>query len=89
MAASNERLEREKNITETPRNVGLTLTVKVTAYDKGTLEVDGTPMDGHITDAAGEAWLAAAMVIAQKLHHFQREVARRQAAQHDTTEETS
>lgn len=78
MPASPERLENEKNIKETPKNAGLTLTIEVTAYDKGLLQVDGTPLQG-VSVSDPEAWLEAGIVIAQKLQQLQREAAKRRA----------
>ncbi len=47
----------------TPRNKGLTLTLKVTAYDNGMVEVDGIPINVEPHHDAGRGWLGAAHVI--------------------------
>lgn len=76
MPRSPKQLEIEKNIDETSRNVGLTQTITITAYDKGILQIDGTPLQG-VSVEDPEAWLEAGIVIAQKLAQLQREAAKR------------
>jgi hypothetical protein len=44
-------------------------------------EPDGTPLNDPKADSPEAAWLTAVMVISQKLRDFEREVAKRQAAQ--------
>jgi hypothetical protein len=78
MPATPERLRREMDIKSTPKDVGLTLTITLTAYDTGMLMVDGTPMVDHQKDDDAHAWLTAGMVLAQKIRDFQRVVAKRQ-----------
>jgi len=43
--ASIKRIRECWNVKPTPRDKGLTLTVKVTAYDNGMVEVDGIPIN--------------------------------------------
>lgn len=79
MPASPERLQREKNIKETPKNAGLTLTITLTAYDNGLLELDTKPVGDHKADSDARRWMSVAMVISQKLRDFQHEAEKRQA----------
>lgn len=67
MAISEERLRAESTIIATPLDAGLEMTIKVKAYDKGIVEVDGVPMN----DAG---WLGAAVVVAQKVEFLSREL---------------
>ena len=63
MSASHERISREveQAMRPTAGDSGLELTLTVTAYDKGMIQVDGVPM-------AGNGWLSAAEVVAQEAH---------------------
>ena len=45
MPASIKRIRESWSVKPTPRDKGLTLTVKVTAYDNGMVEVDGIPIN--------------------------------------------
>jgi hypothetical protein len=47
------------------------MTIKVVAYDRGVVQVDGTPMDD-------DKWLGAAVVVAQKVELLHREFRARQ-----------
>ena len=71
MSASHERISREveQAMRPTAGDSGLELTLTVTAYDKGMIQVDGVPM-------AGNGWLSAAEVVVQKLTELQRQVKR-------------
>jgi hypothetical protein len=71
MSASHEPIIREieQAMRPTPGGAGLELTITITAYDKGMIQVDGVPM-------AGNGWLSAAEVVVQKLTEFRRQVKR-------------
>ncbi|MBA2574960.1 MAG: hypothetical protein H0V02_09280 [Nocardioidaceae bacterium] len=61
------------NVKTTPRNKGLTLTLKVTAYDNGMVEVDGIPINVEPHHDAGRGWLGAAHVITTTLKEFRQQ----------------
>ena len=56
---------------------GLTLTLKVTAYDNGMVEVDGIPINVEPTYDQGHGWLGAADVITTTLNEFRKDAAAR------------
>jgi hypothetical protein len=62
------------NVTRTARDKGLTLTIKVTAYDNGMVEVDGIPINESPAYDQGGGWLGAADVIMTTLNEFRRQV---------------
>ncbi|MFF5264243.1 hypothetical protein ACFY4C_35405 [Actinomadura viridis] len=80
MPASLKRIRETMNVEPTPRNKGLTLTLKLTAYDNGMLELDTVPLNDHKTDDDVTGWLAAAEVITATLNEFHRQVAARAAS---------
>lgn len=43
MPGTLKRIRDEMDVKPTPRGKGLTLTLRVTAYDNGMIEVDGVP----------------------------------------------
>jgi hypothetical protein len=43
MPASLKRIRKSMSVKPTARDRGLTLSIKVTAYDNGMVEVDGSP----------------------------------------------
>jgi hypothetical protein len=70
MAASLKRIRESMSVKTTTREKGLTLTIKVTAYDNGMVEVDGIPINespGY--DQGG----GAADVITTTLNEFRRQ----------------
>jgi hypothetical protein len=60
-------------VTTTTRDKGLTLTIKVTAYDNGMVEVDGIPINESPAYDSGGGWLGAADVITTTLKDFRRQ----------------
>lgn len=60
----------------TSRDKGLTLTVRVTAYDNGMVEVDGIPINAPPYDAA-DGWLGAAEIVVTTLSEFRRQATKR------------
>lgn len=50
MPASLKRIRETMDVEPTPRNKGLTLTLKLTAYDNGMLELDTVPLNDHKKD---------------------------------------
>jgi hypothetical protein len=77
MPASIKRIRESWNVKPTPRDKGLTLTVKVTAYDNGMVEVDGIPINVEPNYDQGHGWLGAADVITTILNEFRKDAAAR------------
>jgi hypothetical protein len=77
MPASLNRIRETMDVKPTPRNKGLTLTLKLTAYDNGMLELDTVPLNDHHSDDDVTGWLAAAEVITATLNEFHRQVTAR------------
>jgi hypothetical protein len=75
MPASLERIRRSMDVASTSQDAGLTLTLRVTAYDNGMVSVDGIPMYGSETGQ----WLRAAEVMAVTLAEFRRQFEERQS----------
>lgn len=76
MPASLKRIRETMKVKQTPRKKGLTLTMTVTAYDTGMIEVDGVPMA-----SAASGWTDAAEVMMTTLNEFHTQVrARRRHA---------
>ncbi len=75
MPASLKRVRESMKVKATPKNVGLEMTIRVVAYDKGMIEVDGIPMR---TPESG--WTDAAEVIMTTLNEFHTQVRKRRAA---------
>lgn len=73
MPASLERIRKSMSVTPTAREKGLTLTIKVTAYDNGMVEVDGIPINESPGYDQGGGWLGAADVITSTLNEFRRQ----------------
>lgn len=82
MPASIKRIRESWNVKPTPRNKGITLTVKVTAYDNGMVEVDGIPINVEPNYDQGHGWLGAADVITTTLNEFRKDAAARRKEQH-------
>lgn len=81
MPASIKRIRESWNVKPTARNKGLTLTVKVTAYDNGMVEVDGIPINVGPHYDQGDGWLGAADVITTTLNEFRKDAAVRHKEQ--------
>jgi hypothetical protein len=74
--ASLDSVRERMKVKPTARDAGLTLTVEVTVYDSGVIQVDGRPIwNDH---ELPEAWLAAVEYVMTTLREFQRQVAERQ-----------
>jgi hypothetical protein len=58
MPASIRRIRDSWNVKPTARDKGLTLTIKVTAYDNGMVEVDGIPSMWNLTTIKDTGGLA-------------------------------
>lgn len=81
MPASLKAIREAMTVAPTAKNKGLKLTITVTAYDNGVVEVNGVPMLGTpgSPDQAG-GWLAAVSWVASTVTEFHRMVAKRQAS---------
>jgi len=77
MPASIKRIRESWNMKPTARDKGLTLTLKVTAYDNGMVEVDGIPINVEPDFDQGHGWLGAADVITTTLNEFRKDAAAR------------
>lgn len=77
MPASIKRIRESWNVKPTARDKGLTLTVKVAAYDNGMVEVDGIPINAEPSYDQGHGWLGAADVITTTLNEFRKDGAAR------------
>lgn len=73
MPASLKRIRESMSVIPTARDKGLTLTIKVTAYDNGMVEVDGIPINESPAYDQGGGWLGAADVITTTLNEFRRQ----------------
>jgi hypothetical protein len=73
MPASLKRIRESMSVKPTVREKGLTLTIKVTAYDNGMVEVDGIPINESPAYDQGGGWLGAADVITTTLNEFRRQ----------------
>jgi hypothetical protein len=88
--ATLERVRRSMDVEQTPQNKGLTLTLRLTAYDNGMLTLDGIPINDrgaraeHDGEPAGPeydqvgGWVMASEVIARTISEFRRKVAARE-----------
>jgi hypothetical protein len=68
-----KRIRDEMDVKPTPRDKGLTLTLRVTAYDNGMVEVDGVPINTAPTYDPGHGWLGAAEIALLTLNEFRRQ----------------
>ena len=78
MPATLKRIREEMHVRPTNRNKGLTLTIRVTAYDNGMVEVDGVPINESPSYEQGHGWLGAAEAITITLGEFRRQAIARQ-----------
>ncbi len=80
---------REKTIIgQTPENKGLQMTITVTAYDNGLVQVDGRPINQALPSGGydqGHGWLGAAEHIVLKLSELRRQANARQKKGHSSS----
>ncbi|GAA2166462.1 hypothetical protein GCM10009727_86050 [Actinomadura napierensis] len=74
MPAGLNRVRETMDVKPTPRDKGLTLTLRVTAYDNGMLELDGVPLHDHKKQSPVVGWLAVSEVISTTISEFHRQV---------------
>ena len=78
MPATLKRIREEMNVRPTRGEKGLTLTIRVTAYDNGMVAVDGVPINESPSYEQGHGWLGAAETITITLSEFRRQAIARQ-----------
>jgi hypothetical protein len=61
------------DVKPTPHDKGLSLTLRVTAYDNGMVQVDGVPINAAPDYDAGHGWLGAAETVLLTLSEFRRQ----------------
>ena len=81
MPPSIKRIRQSWNVKPTARDKASTLTVKVTAYDNGTVEADGIPINAEPHYEQGQGSLRAAEVITASLNEFRKDAAARRRGQ--------
>ncbi len=77
MPGTLRRIRDEMDVKPTPRDKGLTLTLRVTAYDNGMIEVDGVPINEAPAYDPGHGWLGAAETALLTISEFRRQAERR------------
>ncbi|MCX4390627.1 hypothetical protein OG777_27405 [Micromonospora peucetia] len=78
MPASIDRIRKHMKVQPTKRDKGLTLTVTVTAYDNGMVEVDGVPINAAPDYDQGHGWLVAAETVTATMVEFRKDTVKRQ-----------
>ncbi|WP_431975238.1 hypothetical protein [Micromonospora haikouensis] len=78
MPASIKRIRDHWKVQSTKKDKGLTLTVTVTAYDNGMVEVDGVPINASPAYDQGHGWLVAAETVVATLVEFRKDAVKRQ-----------
>jgi len=73
-----QRIRQEMSVEPTPRNKWLTLTVRITAYDSGMIQVDGVPINVAPRYDGGHGWLGAAEMVIVTMSEFRRQTEKRQ-----------
>jgi hypothetical protein len=73
MPGTLKRIRGEMDVKPTPRDKGLSLTVRVTAYDNGMVAVDGVPINAAPNYDPGHGWLGAAETMLLTLSEFRRQ----------------
>ena len=81
MAGTLKRIRSEMDVKPTPRDKGLSLTLRVTAYDNGMVEVDGVPINAAPDYDAGHGWLGAAETALLTISEFRRQAEKRRKQQ--------
>ncbi len=80
-----KRIRTEMDVKPTPRDKGVTLTLRITAYDNGMIEVDGVPINAAPAYDAGHGWLGAAETALLTLSEFRRQAETRRKQQASTS----
>ena len=77
MPGTLKRIRGEMDVKPTPRDKGLTLTLRITAYDSGMIEVDGVPINAAPPTIPGHGWLGAAETAVLTISEFRRQAEQR------------
>ena len=72
-----ERFRKNMSVKPTPRDKGLTLTIEVTAYDNGMIQVDGVPINESPDYEAGHGWMGGTEMVVSTMSEFRRQVEKR------------
>jgi hypothetical protein len=81
MPATLKSIRENTDIGPTPEDKGLQMTITVTAYDNGLVQVDGRPINQSLPSGGydqGHGWLGAAEHVVLKLGEFRRQATARQ-----------
>jgi hypothetical protein len=73
MPGSLERIRKSMDVQPTAQGKGLRLTLHVTAYDNGMVEVDGIPINVSPSYDPAVGWMGASEVVVATLHEFLRQ----------------
>lgn len=73
------------DVKQTPRDKGLILTLRITAYDNGMIEVDGVPINEAPIYDPGHGWLGAAETALITLSEFRRQAEARRKQKAENT----
>jgi hypothetical protein len=74
MPASLERIRKSMTVEPTAKDKGLTLTLTLTAYDNGMVQLDGIPINVEPHYDQVEGFLGASEVAVTTIHEFYRQV---------------
>jgi hypothetical protein len=78
MGASIKRIRADWDVQQTKQDKGLTLTLRLTAYDNGMFTLDGVPLNDSAKGYDLEqGWVTVSMVIAETLDEFRKDVRKR------------
>jgi hypothetical protein len=77
MPASLERIRGSMTVEPTAKDKGLTLTLRVTAYDNGMVEVNGVPINEAPAYDPGHGWMGASEVVMSTVNEFRRQASKR------------
>jgi hypothetical protein len=81
MPATLKSIRENTSIKPTREDKGLQMTITVTAYDNGLVQVDGRPINESLRSGgydAAHGWLGAAEHVVLKLSEFRRQATARQ-----------
>src|SRR5258706_12988468 len=78
MPGTLSRIRREMAVGPTPHDKGLTLTLRITAYDNGMIAVDGVPINEAPGYEPAHGWLGAAEIVITTMNEFRRQAEKRQ-----------
>jgi len=81
MPGTLDRIRQSMTVTPTKQDKGLTLTVRITAYDNGMIEVDGIPINESPNYDSGHGWMGASEIVISTLAEFRRQAEKRRKQQ--------